>query len=111
MLLLTQDYARLRCKDSGRALVQSLHQAAAAVPPQRDSFGRPRLPGPARTERPSGGRNAAAATRKPALARAWFEPLLLEDDLEVADADDLFTRQCTSLPFDDLVTFLQHWGE
>ena len=29
----------------------------------------------------------------------------------LADADELFTRQSTSLPFDDLVTFLQHWSE
>jgi len=29
----------------------------------------------------------------------------------LADADELFTRQSMSLPFDDLVTFLQHWSE
>ncbi|MBI4933522.1 MAG: DUF222 domain-containing protein [Actinobacteria bacterium] len=29
----------------------------------------------------------------------------------LAAADALFTRQATSLPFDDLVTFLQHWVE
>jgi hypothetical protein len=28
-----------------------------------------------------------------------------------AEADRLFTEQATALPFDDLVTFLQHWLE
>jgi hypothetical protein len=29
----------------------------------------------------------------------------------LASADELFTHQATGLPFDDLVTFLQHWVE
>ncbi|MEN9646004.1 MAG: hypothetical protein RL238_2673 [Actinomycetota bacterium] len=43
-----------------------------------------------------------------AVAAAAGNPRVRE---HLADADELFTRQCTSLPFDDLVTFLQHWGE
>lgn len=43
-----------------------------------------------------------------AVAAAAGNPRVRE---HLADADELFTRQSTALPFDDLVTFLQHWGE
>ena len=43
-----------------------------------------------------------------AVAAAVSNPRVAE---YLADADHMFTHQATALPFDDLITFLQHWVE